>query len=58
MKIYLSLNTPIECNKLCNTIAQTIHKYMQDKQTLENSVMVIEIKESLESKIEPLLEQK
>lgn len=58
MKIYLSLNSPLECHKLCNIVSSAINEYVKNQQTLENSIMIIEIKESTEQSTPTLLESK
>lgn len=50
MKLFFSLNQPLECGKLCSEVTKAIHQYIADNGNLSNAVMVIELKESLENK--------
>ena len=49
MKLFFSLNQALECGKLCSEITKAINKYTQNN-TLNDTFMVIEFKESLEKK--------
>jgi hypothetical protein len=44
---YLSLEKPIDCGKLCNTINSMIEKYISKYRNLTNTMLIIEIKESI-----------
>jgi hypothetical protein len=45
--IYLSLEKPIDCGQLCNSINTMIQKYISEYKYLTNRILVIEIKESI-----------
>ena len=49
MKLYFSLNKPLECGKVCNHLNKAIHQYLETNGTIENAVMIIEFKESQET---------
>jgi|694.fasta_scaffold22497_8 hypothetical protein len=44
--IYLSLEKPIDCGKLCNSLNTMIQKYVSEYKDLTNRILIIEIKES------------
>lgn len=50
MKLFFALNQSLECGKLCSEVTKAINKYAAENGNLNNTVMIIELKESLENK--------
>ena len=56
MKLYFSLNQALECGKVCHYLTKTIHEHLEINGTLENAVLIMEIKDSVEHQTLPKLE--
>ena len=48
MRLYFSLNQALECGKVCKHLTRAIHEYLESNGTIENAVLIMEIKDSLE----------
>ena len=50
MPVCFSLNNELSCDKICAQIQKMINSYQQNNQINENSLLVIEIKQIIDSK--------
>jgi hypothetical protein len=50
MSVCFSLNGELSCDKICSQIQKMINSYQQNNQINENSLLVIEIKQIIDSK--------
>ncbi len=50
MLVCFSLNNELSCDKICSQIQKMINSYQQNNQINENSLLVIEIKQIIDSK--------
>jgi len=54
MSIIISLNDQIDCSRLCDSIQKLIENFAKNnKNSVENCILYIQIKECVETKEEP-----
>jgi hypothetical protein len=56
MKLYFSLNQALECGKVCKHLTKAINEYLESNGNIQNAILVIEIKDSIENETLPNLE--